>query len=167
MVNFDIDFHHNSHFHMKDLIQKTITVLKYKVKTNLELINQNQLIIKEILREPTSEKRNEAFEKHYEINKSLLAENNDFINIQLTLINFMEKYKSSPVFGEKKVKPTFSTIKNDKELFDLTINGKIAYDEDHPLYNDDSFFAKLLDYYKSNEEYEKCQELINLKSSNK
>jgi len=152
---------------MKDLIQKTITVLKFKVKTNLELINQNQVKIKEILSEPTSSKRNEVFEKHYEINKSLLAENNDFINIQLTLINFLEKYKSSSIFEKQGQKITFNVVKNKDELFNLTINGAIAYDSKHPLYNDDSFFKKLLDYYKSIEEYEKCQALINLKTLNK
>ena len=151
---------------MKDLIQKTITILKFKVKSNLVLINKNQLKIKEILREPSSARRNEDFEKHYEINKSLLAENNDFINIQLTLINFLEKYKSSTVLNTRKQKAEFKTVKNDKELFNLTICGEITYDEDHPLFNDESFFNKLLDYYKNNEEYEKCQELINLKSSN-
>lgn len=150
---------------MKDLIQKTITVLKYRVKSNLERINQNQLRIKQILREPTSAKRNEDFEKHYELNKSLLAENNDFINIQLTLINFLEKYKSSAILNNKQKKTIVKTVKSEKEIFDLTINGEIAYDEDHPMYNEDSFFKKLLDYYKSIEEYEKCQELINLKSS--
>ena len=152
---------------MKDLIQKTITILKYKVKTNLELINRNQVKIKEILRESTSSRRSEHFEMHYEINKSLLAENNDFINIQLTLINFLEKYKSSAVLYNKEQKLTLNTVKDEKELFNLTIKGKMAYDEDHPLYKDESFFKKLLDYYKSNEEYEKCQKLINLKSSNK
>ncbi len=150
---------------MKDLIQKTITILKFRVKSNLELINRNQLKIKEILREPSSVKRNEDFEKHYEINKSLLSENNDFINIQLTLINFLEKYKTSAILNSKEQKAAIKTIKNDKELFKLTISGEIAYDEDHPLFEDDSFFKKLLDYYKNNEEYEKCQELINLKSS--
>jgi hypothetical protein len=165
MVNFETDFHHNSDFLMKDMIQKTITFLKYRVKSNLELINQNQLRIKQILRQPTSEKRNEDFEKHYELNKSLLAENNDFINIQFTLINFLEKYKSSAILNGKEEKTNVKAVKNEKELFDLTINGEIDYDVDHPLFNDDSFFKKLLDYYKSTEEYEKCQELINLKSS--
>lgn len=152
---------------MKDLIQKTITVLKLKVKTNLELINKNQIKINEILREPTSTKRNEIFEKHYELNKSLLAENNDFINIQLTLINFLEKYKSSSVLENNQQKATVTIVKNKEELFSLTINGTISFDPDHPLYNDNSFFNKLMDYYQSTEEYEKCQELMNLKTLNK
>ena len=80
---------------MIELIQKTISLLKLKVKSNLELINKNQVKIKEILKEPNSSKRTTSFEEHYETNKSLLAENNDFINIQLTLINFLEKYKDS------------------------------------------------------------------------
>ncbi len=150
---------------MIELIQKTITLLKLKVKSNLELINKNQVKIKEILKEPNSSKRTTLFEEHYETNKSLLAQNNDFISIQLTLINFLEKYKDSPILRDNPPVIEIESVKNEKELFDLTVAGAITFDKKHPEYNNESFFKKLLKHYQDIEAYEKCQALINLKKS--
>ena len=152
---------------MIELIQKTITLLKLKVKSNLELINKNQVKIKEILKEPNSLKRTTMFEEHYETNKSLLAQNNDFISIQLTLINFLEKYKDSSILKDNPPVIEIESIKNEKELFDLTVAGAITFDKNHPQYNNDSFFKRLLKHYQDIEAYEKCQALINLKKSHK
>lgn len=149
---------------MKDLIQKTVALLKQKVKENLEQINENQLKIKEILKQPTSAERTFNFEKHYEVNKNLLAENNDFINIQLTLINFLEKYKNSNLFEEESESAIdVNSIKDEKELFDLTVKHLVPYNENHPKFDDKNFYGKLLKFYQEHELYEKCQELINLK----
>jgi hypothetical protein len=152
---------------MRELIQKTISLLKQRVKNNLELINQNQVKIKEILQEPSSSNRSVRFEQHYEINKSLLAENNDFINIQLVLINFLEKYKDSQVFNDNLPVIEIKKIKSEDELFNLTLKGTLPYNEGHPLYNNKAFFMKLLKHYQDIEAYEKCQELINLKKPQK
>ena len=152
---------------MRQLIQKTISLLKQRVKNNLELINQNQVKIKEILQEPSSSNRSIRFEQHYEINKSLLAENNDFINIQLTLINFLEKYKDSLVLDDNLPVIEIKKVKSEGELFNLTLKGTLPYNENHPLYNNKAFFMKLLKHYQDIEAYEKCQELINLKKPQK
>ena len=152
---------------MRELIQKTISLLKLRVKSNLGLINQNQVKIKEILKEPNSSNRSTRFEQHYEINKSLLTENNDFINIQLTLINFLEKYKGSLIFNETPPVIEIKAIQDENELFNITVKGTIAFNEDHPLFNNKSFFLKLLKYYQDIEAYEKCQELMNLKRPEK
>jgi hypothetical protein len=149
---------------MIELIQKTITLLKLRVKSNLELINKNQVKIKEILKEPNSSKRTTLFEEHYETNKSLLAQNNDFISIQLTLINFLEKYKDSLILKDNPPVIEIESINNEKELFDLTVAGAITFDKKHPQYNNEFFFKKLLKYYQDIEAYEKCQALINLKN---
>ncbi|UCH13755.1 MAG: hypothetical protein JSV22_11685, partial [Bacteroidales bacterium] len=107
-----------------------------------------------------------SFEEHYETNKCLLAENNDFINIQLTLINFLEKYKNSRILKEDPPVIEIETVKDEKELFKLTIKGEIAFDRKHPKFNSESFFKRLLKHYQDIEAYEKCQALINLKRSN-
>jgi hypothetical protein len=152
---------------MRELIQKTISLLKLRVKSNLELINQNQVKIKEILQEPNTSNRSVRFEQHYEINKSLLAENNDFINIQLTLINFLEKYKDSLFLDDNPPVIEIKKIRDENELFNLTIKGAIPFNEDHPLFNNKSFFIRLLKHYQDIEAYEKCQELIKLKKPGK
>ncbi|MFW6226932.1 MAG: hypothetical protein ACOC31_02415 [Bacteroidota bacterium] len=40
---------------MKSLIQQTVELLKLKVKENLDSIKKNQLVIKDILKQPSSE----------------------------------------------------------------------------------------------------------------
>ncbi|MFO7655785.1 MAG: hypothetical protein R6W78_01855 [Bacteroidales bacterium] len=151
---------------MKELIQKTITILKLHVKNNLEVINQNQSRIKEILQSPASNERTVNFEKHYEVNKHLLAENNDYINVQLTLINFLEKYKNAAILQESPVLADLTKSNDEEEIYRLTISGELSYDRNHPNYENNSFFVKLLDYYQEKEEYEKCQKLMNLKKHN-
>ena len=145
---------------MKDLIQRTISILKIHVKNNLEVINQNQTKIKQILQEPASSKRTVNFEKHYEVNRNLLSENNDLINVQLTLINFLEKYKDSDMMSESEPDINLSSVKDEEEIFRLTVSGMIPFDSRHPDYNDTGFFEKLLCYYKDKEEYEKCHQLM-------
>ena len=146
---------------MKELIQRAIAILKLHVKNNLEVINQNQSKIKEILKAPASSERSVNFEKHYEVNKNLLAENNDFINVQLTLINFLEKYKNSPILQDSQPLSDIVSINDEEEIFTLTVGGSLPFDKDHPNYNDEAFFIKLLDYYQEREEYEECQKLLN------
>jgi len=149
---------------MRDMFQKTIDILKKKVKNNLKAINENQKIIRELLNQPNTAERKEEFEKYYGANKTLLQENNDFINIQLTLINFLEKYKGTAVLDDSMPVVDIYSITDEKEVLDLTIKGVINFDENHPRFNDTSFIDKLIQHYGSIEQYEKCQQLTELKS---
>lgn len=136
-------------------------MLREKVKENLAQIQNNQKEIREILKQPVSEQRTERLEKRYAINKSLLSENNDFINVQLTLTNFLEKYEDRRFMCDSSnVIPVF---KDEEECFEQTVNGLIMYDCNHPFYADDKFFGRLLQYYQHLENYEKCSELVNTK----
>lgn len=148
---------------MKDLMQKTIELLKTRVNRNLEIIRQNQKVIKEILKEPVSDQRTEKLKAKYDLNKELLLENNDFINIQLTLINFIDKYKNSMVLAGNSDGQANKHKSENKDYFELTVNGEIPFDTNHPMFRDDHFFAKLLKYYQDNEEYEMCQNLLDIK----
>lgn len=150
----------NSRCLMKELIQQTIELLKLKVKTNLEKIKDNQLRIKEILKQPTSADRTMKFEEQYQENKKLLAENNDFINIQLTLINFLEKYKDSATLSD--TEPV--NVTNIEDVFKYTVQGKMKFDQNHPYFADSSFFDRLMKYYQRNEQYEQCEKLMKLKN---
>jgi len=146
------------------MFQKTIEILKKKVKNNLKAINENQKIIRELLNNSNTSERKDEFEKYYGANKTLLQENNDFINIQLTLINFLEKYKGTAVLDDSMPVVDIYSITDEKEVLDLTIKGVINFDENHPRFNDTMFIDKLICHYGSLEQYEKCQELTELKS---
>ncbi len=141
---------------MKDFIQQTIELLKLKVKNNLEEIKENQLQIKEILNRPTSAERTRLFDERYNTNKRLLSENNDFINVQLTLVKFFEKYKNTPLMDECCENINFS---DEEEVFQHTIEGKLEYNRTHPFFSNRGFINKLMDHYIKNEDYEKCEKL--------
>lgn len=150
---------------MKALIQRTIDLLKKRVKDNLEAINQNQTRLNEILNQPVSAERTYHIEKNYEANKSLLAENNDFISLQLSLLNFIDKYKDSLSVSEDDEALELNPVSflDDEELFDLTVQGKLDFNTAHPKFDDEEFFNKLLSYYASVEAYEKCKAILGLK----
>jgi hypothetical protein len=154
---------------MKALIQRTIDLLKKKVRENLEAINKNQTKLNEMLNQPVSAERTYHIEKNYSTNKALLTENNDFISLQLSLVNFLEKYKDKLVLKEEEEDLTEAdavSFLDDEELFELTIQGKIGFESGHPKFQDDVFFNKLLTYYASQEAYEKCNALLSLKNKN-
>jgi hypothetical protein len=149
---------------MRELLQKTIDELKRRVKNNLAAINCNQKIIKELLAQPNTKERAKEFEQYYDANKKLLQENNDFINIQLTLINFLDKYQKTAVLDENMSVVDIYSISDEAEVLDLTIKGIVAFNEEHPRFNDGDFIDKMIEYYGQQEEYEKCSELLELKS---
>lgn len=146
---------------MKTMIRKTIDMLRERVKGNLTQIQNNQKGIRDLLKQQVSEKRTELLEEKYAINKALLAENNDFINVQLTLTNFLEKYEDSIILADGD--GTMPVYKDENECFEHTVNGFLIFDHSHPYYNDENFFNRLLIYFQQLEDYEKCSELVNTK----
>lgn len=146
---------------MKEMIRKTIEMLRERVKENLTQIQSNQKDIRNLLKQSVSNERTELLEEKYAINKALLAENNDFINVQLTLTNFLEKYESSDVLLGNIPKPII--FRDENECFELTVNNQIPFDHNHPYYKDEKFYGRLLNYYQQQEDYEKCSELVNTK----
>lgn len=148
---------------MKDLIKNTIDTLKEKVKSNLFEIQENQKEIRNWLKQPISEQRTAELEEKYSLNKILLSENNDFINVQLTLNAFVEKYSGTDLFEKDKVKVPCGNM-GESDCFEMTVNGKITFDARHPFYSNESFYNKLLDHYKHIEDYENCMKLVNTKT---
>lgn len=148
---------------MRDLLQKTIDELKFRVKKNLKVINENQLQIKQLLATNSTGERAVEYEKCYTVNKRLLQENNDYINIQLTLINFLEKYKDTAVLDDNIPVIDIYSITDELEILALTIKGIVKFDTKHPKYKNKKFIDKMISHYESIEEYEKCQKLIDLK----
>ena len=147
---------------MKNLISQTIELLKDKVKANLHAIQKNQKQIRSYLRMPVSDQRNAELEEKYALNKVLLAENNDFIHVQITLTNFLEKYTDNEIFEGIKEKVPCTCI-GEEDCFDRTIKGIMKFENGHPYFNDDKFYKKLLNYYQEIEDYEHCMNLVQIK----
>jgi hypothetical protein len=152
---------------MKTPIHLTIELLKQRIKENLDKINHNQAEIRRLLSQPVSVERTSCIDKNYAINKDLLSENNDWINLHRLLLNFLAKYNSS-IQKEEKETSTFTPYSyiDENELFELTVHGKIAFDLQHPKFDDENFFNRLLKYFTEAEAYEKCTDLLNAKRNN-
>jgi hypothetical protein len=142
---------------MTEMVQRLIEELKDKVRVNLLEIQSNQKEIRELLKQQVSPERTQKLEEKYAFNRQLLAENNDFINVQLTLTNFIEKYSNTNIFAEntKNIVPL-----SKDECFEMTISNKMEFNKKHPYFDDDAFFQRILDYFKSVEDYEKCGKLV-------
>ena len=147
-------------------LRQTVEELKSRVQNNLDIINKNEKIVNELLEEPVSNERTQKLEEKYEENKKLLKENNDSIKIQLQLSKFIETYKNELEEPEEKQGDTIESpieteaplTKND--IFDLTINKELQFDENHPYFNDEEFFNELMDHFSSVEDYEMCSFLL-------
>lgn len=146
-------------------IQRMIEELKDKIKHNVAIINKNQEAIKTLLKEHSPESLSDKFDAYKLQNKKLLSQNNDLINVHLTLLNFMDKYKETAILDENMPVLDIQSVTDDEELLSLTIKGVVPFDSNHPQYNHPLFIDKLIAYYESIEDYEKCQELMNIKAN--
>jgi hypothetical protein len=151
---------------MKDQLQLVIEQMRKHVLKNLELIKGNESHIKEILNWPLSVERTNELNDSYKYSKTLLSENNDFINLQVSIMNFLNKYKHSIETDDTPVKVNAATNTayahnlSREDYFRLTVESDIVFDNKHPYYNDQEFYKELFSWFESNENYEMCAELL-------
>lgn len=113
---------------MIDLLKKTIDALKYKVNSNLEEIKTNEAKFRNILTEKKTTKKQDELNKILERNKNLLSENFDFINIQVTLLKFVEKYRYHEIIQKvQNIQNTSYDEQDITEYFELTIEGSFHF----------------------------------------
>lgn len=160
---------------MVENLKKSVEILKQKVRSNLDLLHQNERKIKEILKEPVSRNRSEKLNKRFSTNKKILQENNDAILLQRSILLFIENYYSeisnlsnvlnTNTHTESKLNRDTKIDEIKKEDYlDLTINGAMEFDKRHPFFYDKDFFNDLLSYYSKIEDYETCSKLTKLTS---
>lgn len=86
---------------MKTAMKQLIDELRHRVMANLNAVRINELEIRQILTEPNSKERSEKLSSRFSLNKRILEENKDNIEIQNHIINFLTLYKEIPDFSEK------------------------------------------------------------------
>ncbi|QQS50282.1 MAG: hypothetical protein IPM71_11915 [Bacteroidota bacterium] len=150
---------------MVETIIRAIEELKLKIRNNVEAITQNQNSIQAMLKHKMNEDYAGQFELISEQNRELLAQNNDLINVQLTLVNFLGKYKDTAILRQDIPLVDIYSVTDEQEVFALTIKGKLSFNEDHPFYHSPNFLEKLIHFYMQKEEYEYCQQLNQIKES--
>jgi hypothetical protein len=153
---------------MEQLVNKIIKILKDHVKNNNREIQYNQDEINRMISDYSEKYTEKDLEYKNSLNKELLGENEDFIQIQLQLNEFMEKYGHLFIKGEEneEIDNEFLTDKDPLPYFKKTVKGQLEYNRQHPQFHNTQFFRKLLKYYEENEDYEMCDKLIRLKRQN-
>ncbi|MFW5645321.1 MAG: hypothetical protein ACOCZL_05360 [Bacteroidota bacterium] len=151
---------------MQNLVNKILKILKDHVHNNNQEIQYNQEEINRMIADFSKKYTEKDLEYKNALNKELLGENEDFIQIQLQLNEFMEKY--GHLFAEEEDNDDEGyNIDIHEEMtlpyFQKTINGQMKFDRNHPQFNNAKFFNKLLKYYELKEDYEMCEQLIRLK----
>jgi hypothetical protein len=148
---------------MQSLVNKILKILKDHVNQNNEEIQYNQDEINRIISDLKANLAEKDLEYKNALNKELLEENEDFIQLQLQISEFMEKYGHLfPADNTEEEEESFE-INESLPYFRKTIEGEIDFGPEHPQYNNIRFFNELLRYYEEREDYEKCDQLIRLK----
>jgi hypothetical protein len=149
---------------MYSSIKELLEQLKARVHANLDVVRNNEHLIKEILVLPDSARRSSMLQLKFQENSQILSENLDFLEIQLKLSNFLEKYKNTSVVANNEPDIEEPEVElTEADYFIATIEGSIEFDDKHPLFCNEVFYNKLLEYYTANEEYEKCQQIMTSK----
>lgn len=153
---------------MKEQLQKTVEIMRKHVLQNLDSIKNNENKIREIINWPASPERTRELNEGYKYSKLLLAENNEFINLQVSIMNLLNKYKEK--FEDDDIDNVNTAVKAAKahklsreDSYKMTIENIYTFNETHPYFHDDAFFKDLIEYFKKIEKYEVCNELIKLK----
>jgi len=152
---------------MKDQLQQLIETMRKHVLKNLELIKTNEGHIREVLTWPLSADRTKELNEGYQYSRTLLSENNDFINLQVSIMNFLNKYRNL-VEDANVVKVTATNSQQNQHLsredyFKLTVGNDLEFDSSHPYYHDQEFFIELFTHFEQSENYEMCSQLMKLK----
>lgn len=170
---------------MNEQIILLVNMLKERINQNFKIIRENEEVIKNILIQPLVENRSELVSKSYSINRKLRDENRDMLKIQVELVNYLNKIKEvcksntdelnirnvsidddASMNIDQNVEYSFSINdeNNDDDLvFSQTISGELIFESSHPKFNDESFFLRLINYYKESEYFEMCSLLLKLK----
>jgi hypothetical protein len=162
---------------MLENLKGSVEILRQRVRSNLDLLHQNERKIKEILKEPVSKKRSEKLNRRFNSNKRILKENNDAILLQKDILLFIDNYYSDVntlTEASKSNNPNTSIVKlNNKiveikkeDYLDLTISGAMKFDKQHPYFNDKKFYNELLNHFTEVEDYEACSRLTKLVKEN-
>jgi hypothetical protein len=130
-------------------LKASIDLMKSKVYQNLKEIEKNDSTVRNILGEQVSETRTLRLKKWLDKNRSLMEENKELVSLQISMLNYLAKFYTEVEKGADKV-----------EVFKLTVDKVIQFDQQHPFYDNEEFRNELLNYYTEQEDYEMCAEIF-------
>jgi hypothetical protein len=150
-----MDFNEFKNMSVWELIKQ----LEKETKSNARKVKENSLLVVRLLND---RKHGEA-QKIQKINQDLIQKNGEFIKLHNALLAFYMSKKGvkEPMLEQNSSLNLESTFEQKVQLdfdefYKKTIANELVFDKTHPFYCSDEFRKKLLDYYISIEDYEKC-----------
>jgi len=137
------------YFNTPKELAEALNFIKHKVNQNVKKIKDNCDLINS-----TKSNNNTAGKEIIVNNDKMIRENQDLIEIQRKIHEYLKKH-----FPDKL--DLSLQNKSEEEIFLMTIKGQIEYSGKHPFIKSKKFAEKLISYYSENEEYEKCQLILN------
>jgi hypothetical protein len=132
------------------LMQNTIIAFQNKYKNPIEY--------KETLNS-INDFESQVRNKFQEINNQISKINE--IGISRNELNENSQKEDQPI---QQKNSALSEEQIQDSIFRLTVKGEMAFNRDHPYFNDETFFDELLSYHTLREEYEICNNLVRLKN---
>jgi hypothetical protein len=143
---------------MKEHFRQLLAMMKEKVVNNLAQVKDNEKDIRMLLQQKDTFEKYHDLKLHFKTNKAILAENMDYLELQIKLVNFINKYRNSEFMKSSRA----TVLQRDPaeiDYFTETTTGLLEFNEYHPFYRDEIFLNKLAQYYLDIEDYKECQRL--------
>ncbi len=171
---------------MSEQIYILVEMIKERISQNIRIIKENEEVIKNFLVQAKIADHSEQINKNDSINRNLKNENRELINLQMKLVNYLNKFKevlenqtqiSSSIHDnlDSDINPS-NSIEHidysisfdvddfyDDQIFTLTTKGELIFESSHPKFYDEDFFKRLFKYYSDIENYEMCSLLNTIK----
>lgn len=148
---------------MKDLFRQILEEMKDKVMHNLDAVKEHEGEIKKLSAQTETYARDFNLQMKRRLSRQILSDNLDYLELQLKILNFIDKYKFEG-FMKMELPPI---IRSGVDYFKETIEGNIEFNARHPFYRNEQFIDRLMQFYLSKEDYANCDKLAKLKTQEK
>lgn len=150
-------------------VWELLMFLQKKVKTNANTIRENNMAINGVeSKEKVTPELLQTIKLLTQSNTNLTSENFKFLNLFNALVDFHKNNKQNLIGILENLEFDSERYSEENNLFEnyleKTLNGELELNQDHPYISDVEFLNKLLENWKAEEEYEKCnlvQKILN------
>ena len=149
---------------METTLTNTINALKEQIRLNLEEVRKNETRLRETLFIKGDNEVRKSASQILDENQNLLMQNFDILNLQLSLLKIVNSQSTKKNIAQTQLKEESKAKYID--FFKETIEGRMEFDKSHPLFNDEVFLEKILNYFMQNENYEMCEHIKKTKNIN-
>lgn len=145
---------------MIELMKQAIDVLKSRISANLEEIRHNESRFRKIMSSGDLDENSVHMNSILELNKQLLSQNFDFLNLQLSLLKFLEKYPKHHNDLNNLSLEEVDKVHETLDMFFYTTQGSLPFNTFHPFVYDEYFWGELMNHYESKEKPEEAKKVV-------